>query len=180
MNSKKGIALSINFLVIIIISLVIFGSGIVFLSKLMGGAEDIKTKLDSKTESQLERLLLDAGKKVALPKHTVYTEPGKVVSFGIGILNIDKKFGTKFKVSVKLSTASDKQEKVMTVLPDVSSWLLFNPGPYIIKENEHKTVPIGISVPKTAAKGTYIFNAQVLDGNGKVYDNIKKFNVVVG
>tara|TARA_Y100000310_G_scaffold341339_1_gene440172 strand:+ start:367 stop:906 length:540 start_codon:yes stop_codon:yes gene_type:complete len=177
--NKKAIALSINFLVVIIISLVVFGSGIAFLYKLMGSAEEYKKTLDSKTEEQLRRLLVDQGQKVALPTQAVYTEPGKVVSFGIGILNIlEKNYGTKFKIKVSPSIAVDEKKKKKLALPG-KEWLLYISGPYVIKENDHKMVPIGIVVPKTAKKGTYIFNAQVLDENGKIYDNIKKFNVVV-
>ena len=176
--NKRGIALSINFLVVIIISLVVFGSGIAFLYKLMGSAEEFKGSLDSKTADQLNRLLVDQGQKVALPRQSVHTEPGKITSFGIGILNIQElKYGTKFTIKIEPSVAVDKNNKPLT-LPG-KEWLLFNAGPYVIKENEHKSVPIGISIPKTTKKGTYIFNAKILDGNGKIYDNIKKFNVVV-
>ena len=144
----------------------------------MGSAEEYKKTLDSKTEEQLRRLLVDQGQKVALPRQAVYTEPGKMVSFGIGILNIlEKDYGSKFTIKVTPSIAVDKDQKQIA-LPG-KEWLLYISGPYEIKENDHKMVPIGIKIPKTAKKGTYIFNAQVLDGNTKVYDNIKKFNIVV-
>ncbi len=176
--NKRGIALSINFLVIIIISIVVFGSGIAFLYKLMGSAEEFKGSLDTKTAEQLNRLLVDQGQKVALPRQSVQTEAGKISTFGVGILNIqESKYGTKFTVKIQASVAVDKDQKPLS-LPG-KEWLIYNSGPYVIKENEHKSIPLGISVPKTAKKGTYIFNVNVLDGNGKIYDNIKKFNVVV-
>ena len=86
----------------------VFGSGIAFLYKLMGSAEEFKGSLDSKTAEQLNRLLVDQGQKVALPRQSVYTESGKITSFGIGILNIqESKYGTKFTIKIESSVAVD-------------------------------------------------------------------------
>jgi len=175
MKKRGAIGLPINILVIIIISLVIFGGAMALLFKLIGGAEDIKATLDQKTEAELRRLLEIESKRVALPLHTAYLYPGDFHSFGLGILNIED--GTKeFTINIQLSKALDEEEKPMEA--DTSDWLLYNEGPYPIEENEYEFIPIGVDVPKNAAKGTYIFNVNVMD-DGAPYDKTKKFYVVV-
>lgn len=179
MEKKGAIELSINLIVIVIISLVVLGSGIALLYKLIGGAEDIKSTLDSKTEAELERLLVDQGKKVALPQYTATVYAGKTHLFGVGILNIDEKsYGKSFKLSVKLNKAVDETEKEITK-PDTSKWLLYDTGPHEIKENEHQKIAILVSVPNTAKKGTYIFDVTITDSSNNVYDSLKKLMVTV-
>src|SRR3989338_1661935 len=87
MNHKGAIELSVNTLVVVIISLVILAGGITLLYKFIAGAEEIKADLDARTTEELERLLVQQGKKVALPLHVADVERGKTHVFGLGILN---------------------------------------------------------------------------------------------
>ena len=88
--TKKGdISLSMNFLVIIIISFVLLGMGITLLYNLLGKANSEKAQLDARTEQEISRLLIDEGKTVALPLNTIDLYPGESHVFGLGILNID-------------------------------------------------------------------------------------------
>ena len=85
---KKGaLGLSVETLVIIIISLVILSAGITLIYQFISGAEDIKAQLDQKTQEELDRLLVTQGKKVALPMHVATIRRGESHVFGIGILN---------------------------------------------------------------------------------------------
>src|SRR3989344_8163548 len=101
-DTKGAIELSMNMLVMIIISIVILTGGMVLLYKFIGGAEDIKSQLDTRTDSELERLLVDQGKQVALPLHTATVTRGESHVFGIGILNIGS-VGNEFLLRVELS-----------------------------------------------------------------------------
>lgn len=174
---KKGaISLPINMLVIIIISLVIFAGGISLLYKLMAGAESAKATLDAKTEIELRRLLETESQKVALPLHTAYLYPGEFHSFGLGILNIREK-ETSFTLDIQ-PKALDQEGNRIEPEPDVSNWLLFISGPYQLKANEYELIPIGVEVPKTVEKGTYIFDVKVFAEEAP-YGTTKKFYVVV-
>lgn len=184
MNQRGALELSINLLVVIIISLVILTSGIVFLYELIGGAEKVKGELDARTQSELDRLLIDEGKKVALPRASATLNAGETFVFGLGILNIEEeKFGQEFTLSVSLSKALDEEDAPLVPQPDTSSWPLYYPGPYTLKDNEHRSEPILIKIPKDAPKGTYIFNVKVTcekePADCDPYDTIKKFTVVV-
>jgi len=184
MNKKGAIGLAINTIVVVVIAMVILASGIVLMRNMIGGAEDIKTQLDAQTETELERLLIDEGKKVALPLHTVTLEAGGNHVFGLGILNIgdSDQFSTEVSVS---KIIDDGDDGIEGTVEEAESWLLYDTSEFTIAQNEHLSLPILVSVPTDAKKGTYIFNVEVYQANsygdnevGK-YDNTKKFYVTI-
>ena len=150
------------------------------------GAEDIKTQLDAQTELELQRLMIDAGKKVALPLHTVEMEAGEDHIFGLGILNIDSVlYGEEFTIDVTLSKLLDEDGLEVETVNELKalSWLLYNTETMFIQENQHKSEALYIGVPEDAAKGTYIYNVYVYytpeGGNAARYDSVKKLYVIV-
>jgi len=183
LNKKAAIGLAIDTIVIVVIAMVILASGIVLMRNMIGGAEDIKTQLDVQTETELERLLIDEGKKVALPLHTVTLQAGESHVFGLGILNIGD-IGD-FYTTVEISKIIDDGSGEEGTADEAESWLLFDGSEFPIAENEHVSLPILVDVPTDAKKGTYIYNVEVYqvdmlgeDEDGK-YDNTKKFYVMV-
>ena len=169
-----------EFLVVIIISIVLLGMGVYFLYTLLGQAEDIKEDLDQRTEDELQRLLVDQGKRVALPLHTADVLAGERHVFGIGILNADvPEPNHEFTISIEKVTAFDVAKNQLPNAQNALTWLLYQKEPLLIELQEHRTEPILVVVPKDAVKGTYIFDAEVKKGDGAQYGSIQKFIVVV-
>ena len=187
-NHKAAIELSINMLVMIIISIVILAAGIVLLYKFIGGAEDIKAQLDTRTDNELEQLLVDQGKQVALPLHTATLTRGSNHVFGIGILNIAVD-NDKFLLHVELAKVVDEQGTDVTNTVnknEIKTWLLYDSDILTVKENEHRKESILVSIPNTALKGQYIFNAKFMtllrdqqSGEQQQYGNTQTFTVTV-
>ena len=178
MNKKGAIGLSMNVLVVIIISLVVLGMGVAMLYSFIGGASDIKTKLDAKTNAELERLLVNQGKMVALPLHVADVERGDMHIFGIGIMNIGD-VGEQFFITVELSNAYNENDEDITSSVGVSSeWFLFNDEAINIQEGDNIKEVIAVIVPKGATKGQYVFTARV-SANNEPYGNKQKFIVNV-
>jgi hypothetical protein len=180
MQRKGAIGLSINTLVVIIISLVVLAGGITLLYKFIGGATDIKTQLDSRTNAELERLLVDQGKLVALPLHVATIQRGESHIFGIGILNIGE-VGNQFFVKVDPVKVISEQEEDITGqvnLNNVYTWLLFDDSELTIKEGQHSKEIISVDVPDDAVVGQYVFNAKVFANNDQ-YGTTQKFYVTV-
>ncbi len=177
MDKKATIGLSVETLVVVIISLVVLAGGVTLLYKFIGGAEDTKALLDEKTNAELERLLVDEGKEVALPKNVATVERGKTHVFGIGILNVGTE--NSFKIEVEPSTAVDKSENEFEPGEEVIQWLKYDPEPIKLEEGEHDKILIHVTVPKDALVGQYIFNVKVLDSEPKQYGNTQKFTVNV-
>jgi hypothetical protein len=177
-NKKATIGLSVETLVVIIISLVVLAGGVTLIYQFIHNAEDIKDQLDEKTNAELERLLVDEGKEVALPKNVATIERGETHVFGIGILNV----GTEdsFAINVDLSIAVDKVGSDLGVTSDdIKNWLLYNSEPIKLSEGEHDKISILVNVPKEAMIGQYIFNVKVTDSAGEQYGNTQKFTVIV-
>lgn len=185
LNKKASINLAMSTIVMVIIGMVMLTSGIILMQSFISGAEEIKSQLDAQTESELERLLIDQGKKVALPLHTVILEAGEDHIFGLGILNIDSTlYGESFSIDITLSKLIDENSLEIESVDEAEtvSWLLYNTDVLTIEENEHKSEAIYIGVPEDAYKGTYIYNVYVYyDGTSgsTKYDSVKKLYVTV-
>lgn len=178
MSKKGAIELSMNMLVVVIISLVILAAGIAFLYKLMANAGDIQNDLDSQTKAELERLLVEEGKQVALPSRKAAIERGEGHVFGVGILNIGEE--QEFRINVALSSAAKAQDGGPELTAEeVQDWLLYNPEPFTLAENEHRSEGILVEVPPTALRGQYIFSVEVLAQGGERYGNVQTVVVEV-
>lgn len=180
-NTRGAIGLSIETLVIIIISLIILSAGITLIYQFIRGAEDIKAELDSKTQDELERLLVGQGKKVALPLHVATVPRGDSHIFGLGILNTYDAT-ENFRVSIRLNKVTDETKADITsqVNPqNVAAWALYNTASIAVESNAHDKEAILIQVPKDALKGEYIFVAEVFDGKNNLYGNQQTFIVKV-
>ena len=184
MNNKGAIDLSVNMIVIIIISIVILVLGITLMYQLIEGSLDIKNTLDARTQSELERLLVDQGKKVALPLSTITLLRSESHVFGLGILNVDAT-NDQFLITVEVSQVFDQANANTDIkaqalaASDPLTWLLYRTEPITILENGHHTEGIYVSVPENALKGTYVFVVKVLGKDNEVYGNSQRFVVVV-
>jgi len=165
MNSKKALQLSINSLVVIIISLVILSAGIVLLRNFFAGTAEIKAKLDSQTESKIAGLLAE-GEPVAVPVNRKTIQAGEHSTFGLGILNIIQDTPQSgFNVDVVFTNAYDRTNTIITAI-DGQEWLLYDEEGFTMQSNEQKIIPILIRVSKDAVPGSYIFTVTVTaDGN---------------
>ena len=181
-NKKAAIGLSMEILVVVIISIVILVAGITLLRQLIGGAEDIKAGLDQRTNEELERLLVDQGQPVATSIDQANLNRGESYVFGLGIRNIDAtQFGTQFKIDLNLIKVVDSQNNDITaqLINSASSWALYNSEEITILENENRKEPISIDIPSDAPKGEYFFNAKVFTADGTQYYHTQRFQVSV-
>jgi len=180
-SKRAAIGLSVETLVIIIISLVILSGGIALLYQFIGGAEEIKTQLDQKTQEELERLLVGQGKKVALPLHVATIARGDSHVFGLGILNTFDLADTFF-ITVQLQKIADEKGVDVTAQVDlkaVEGWALYNTAPIAIESNANNKEVILIQVPRNALIGNYVFVAKVFDSKNNLYGNAQTFVVTV-
>ena len=102
LSTKGAIGLSMNVLVIIIISIVILVGSVSFLYNLINKSEEFRQGLDQQTESQLKQLLIDQGKLTAVYPYKVTMSHGEEKVFGIGVLNVNIDSGASFSVNICL------------------------------------------------------------------------------
>ncbi len=186
MNRKASLELSMNTLVVVIISLVILSGGITLLYKFISGAEDTKTQLDERTQQALENMIVDQGKQVALPFHTAIVERGEVHVFGIGVLNIypaSDARGSPFTIEitpVKLLSETGEETEGFddTAKANALRWIEYDSGEFFLQENQH-TKQIIVAAPDENTKiGQYIFTVRVKH-EGSSYGTVQKMYVTV-
>ena len=151
--NKKGFELSINFIVILILSIVIFGFGIKFFYELMNQANNLNDETWKQINSQLEDILCDSSERICIGTTTREIRPNKLGVFTIGILNTDDTTDeSDFHIEVK--------ESVIDPAYQIGEcWMLQND--VSIRSNEQKKVGIGVRVPGGTPKGTYVLNVYV-------------------
>ena len=151
--NKKAFELSINFIVILIISIVIFGFGIKFVYELMNQANEIGNITQKDIDAQLESILCDSSERICIGTTTREIRPNKLGVFTVGILNTDDTTSSSdFHIEVS--------ESVINPASQIGEcWMLKNDVK--IRSNEQKKVGIGVRVPSGTDKGTYVLTVRV-------------------
>ncbi len=181
-KNKRAIELSINFIVMLVLGIAMFGSGLMFASKFFSKAEQIKGNLDSQTEKQIEKLL-DSGSSTVIPISQKEIFRNKFDTFGIGVL---AKLSGDYSMTVSQGDAFTKSKE--TISWNIADWDL-QPGltqKLTLEKNKKGKYMVGVTVPRTAEKGTYIFIVTIsytdptnTNANLPEYDNPMQFFVKV-
>lgn len=98
--NKKAIELAVSTLVILIISIIIFGSSMYLLQKVYTGSKKIEASVDASTKREIETLLKETNDIIGIPRTTKDTSKGKPVQFELGIRNVlddDADFGVRIE-----------------------------------------------------------------------------------
>jgi hypothetical protein len=178
-HNKKGIELSINFIVMLILAIAVFAGGLVFTSKFFSHAEKVRGSLDSQTERQIEKLL-DSGSPVVIPINTKEIHKKNHDTFGVGVLA-----DTNGKYSLHTEFADAFRKDKSDIDTDANSWIIQPDQDQDLEKNEKGKFLVGIEVPKDAEKGTYIFRvtveliADIPEESDPQYDNPSQFIVRV-
>ena len=179
--NKKAIELSVNFLVILIIALSVFGMGIRMTFQLMTKAEEIRADVDASTQREIEEALT-TGEIVSIPINHKKTKVGKSVVFGLGMFNSEST--QSFTVNMEFEKAFNNKKEDISDIVEESEWIQTSFGPYKIDKNENKVLGLPIRVPRKTnigktPHGTYIFKVEVSKEDGSRYGNLQKAYVEV-
>ena len=176
MRQKAAIALSVNFLVIIIIAIAILGLSTVLFSDVFFKVQEVDVELKQQYKEEIWRLL-DTGGVVVAPLNTKEVPRGDSATFGVGVRNI---LETKkaFTVVIEPDNVGECESNV--------DWLRVSRSAFIgdqaktirsIEPNEREIVAIGVELPKGIKSCTYVFDVSVKVGN-QDYGTMQKLYVV--
>jgi hypothetical protein len=87
-KNKKAMELSINFIVMLIIALVVFGMGLILFRQFFTSAEEIRQNLDDQTRKELEAKMMSSSEEVVVYPTQFTVKKGRGDVIGVGILNI--------------------------------------------------------------------------------------------
>ncbi len=187
LNNKGAIELSINMMVVIILSLVIVGSGVALLYKFVGSAIDTQKDLDSQTQQEIERILIDEGRQTAMPIQTKIASAGDNLLFGLGIRNtFDDEQTLTIEITFDRMITPDgemyldtQEESKDFIHSDPYTWFLYNTEPITLQSGEYTKEGLSAQIPKNAPKGEYIFKAKVMDQTNAQYGRTQPFTIQV-
>ena len=163
-GKAKGMELQVTFLVVIIISIVIFASGLYLVRQFFKATSAFQEQIDENTAKEIERRLAESGEKVSIPINLKTFTIGDTQAFGLGVLNTltpDKTcqvFGqtkpcNKFGIMVKFITAVDARtgnpttETTFADSEDIeNSWIPSSFPPIELIPNQLKVVSIPVRV----------------------------------
>ena len=190
MKNKKGIELSINMLVVIILGIVILGAGFTAFYKTAHKVSDINDQVDAQTQQRLNSLL-DDGAPIVILMNTKDGERGDSTTFSMAINN--NLLSTKqFTVNISYAGTTADYEGNDPFNPsseiggaDCSSepdncgnaWILIGKSEFSLENNGREHFPLRITVPKKEVKrGQYIFNVDVFYKEADSMDDLTRFS----
>ena len=173
---KKGIELSMNFVVMLIIAIVIFGFGIRFIYTLSSNANDIKDISSKELDARVADLLCSTSQKICIGTDKKIIQKGKFDIFGIRILNVGD--AQDFDILIQRPSPSGFTKQKQAISND---GLLAVPNERSERflRNEERNFGVGVEVPSSALSGTYIFDVRVQKANGEQYGSTQRLYVEV-
>jgi len=179
-KNKRGMELTVNFIVILILSLAILGSSIVLTKKFFSKTSAYTSSVDAQQKEQIKKLMF-SGEKVVIPFNNVEIKRGKFGNVGVGVYNVDSDNSRdKFLIGVTYrEKAYNKDGSALTgqapVKRDMNDDVIKtagitgfsgNIGQLIeieIKNNEQQIVIVGfdLSGDIVKAQGKYAFDVEV-------------------
>lgn len=188
-RSKKGIELSINMLVVIILGIVILGVGFSIFNGAFQSVTEIDGKVNEDIEKQLQAMLDDGGPLAIYPDFDRDVERGEFASFSLGVKNIQREPRKFFVFLTYADTSAQYDEVVLGPLdkarnpafhcgtnsdlePDMcaNDWVRMPVREFTLEGNERQTFQFGFDVPKKVTyrgkfaglrAGQYIFNLDI-------------------
>lgn len=179
MFDKKAMELSLNFIVILIISLVIFGFGITFISKISSQARDITQLTFDELDQEIGDVICEGSDRVCIGVDRKTISRKKYGFFGLKIFNILS--AQDFDITVAPSNPSGfTKGKIPIICPPCKPPLINPPSRSVrISQNKEAVIGVGIQVPSDAVSGTYIFNVEIKTADGDLYTQTQKLYVNV-
>jgi len=159
--NKKAIELSINFIVILIISLVVFVLAIGILGKINSTANDQISMSETQFKAEIEKILLDTGDSFGIPYAVIEIKGNKEYALETGIKNnmVD---GLYFKINVSLFKAIDYNGADIRINPKMT----YNTQSFTLDKNQLKQRKIIFS--EMSEKGSYIYQLNLSNSNDNV------------
>jgi len=167
--NKKGIELSTNFLVGLILGIVLLSLGFIFVGKLIPHT-DPEPWLPNTIELAAEKCVQD-NKYVCVPELRKTIQTTKTDTFWV-VINNNYGSEQEFKVFVEYSRGVTEDDVIdNNQLP--SDWTYSEFRPVLLENNKHQIIPVSFKPPRNTVSGNYFFNIHVcFDTN--VNENLAK------
>jgi hypothetical protein len=183
---KRGMELSINFVVMLILAIAVLMLGIVFISKLFIKADEIKLRLDQQSQSEL-KAILSSGKMIAVWPGQINAKRGEWNQVGIGVLNT-KGVPQQFYVSgshvrtigPNNNDITGSTKDMIAIMTDIgTSTTKQQTKLQNIENNDKFEFVIGLKAASNAPSGQYIIGINVYDRNEIIYGSPERVYLTI-
>lgn len=159
--SKRGIELSVNFLVALVLAVVVFGMGLYIAAMIFGGGGSIAEKKFEDFDRQVGELSCYAADSVCVQVKSETVNRGSFKALGVTIKNVFPK--KQFKLVVQNTRFIDQAgDAKLDFDPKLMLFGLDTDGRIeTLEKGEKKTFGVGVQVPKNAPSGQYTLNVMV-------------------
>ena len=86
-NKKAAIELSVNMIVVTVLSLIVLGIGFYIVTHIFTTATEYKEKLDEQTKENIRTTLMQTGELISLPINKYIVQRGENEVIAVGLLN---------------------------------------------------------------------------------------------
>lgn len=173
--NKKAIELSINFIVITVLSLLVLGVGFYIVTNIFTLSTEYKEQLDEQTQENILEALRQSGELISLPINSYTIERGNYEMIGIGLLNSVGDVQI-FYITLTCTEALDTDNTVLCAQNNAiscdteataycSQWITLGDEKLTLENRKDKAIGVYIAVPDNAPAGTYGFTFKVCTGN---------------
>jgi hypothetical protein len=182
-SNKKGIELSINFIVMLILGILGLGIGLMFIPKMLNSSKEINAQVDQQSKEILQGMAMEG--KVAIYPEEFEVKPGYGRAIGLGIMNV----GQTGNFSIGAKFVSGKKNNGDTVISgeiiisdwtiiDLAArsdgdWIEISRSPVEVKRNERVIESLYFKAPKGTPSGSYSFAVLIMTGDD--FDITKKY-----
>lgn len=183
MNNKAAIEFSANVIMILIISSVILGLGLMLFFNLKGQAEKYTDTIEQQTAEQLKALMLNDNSRVAIYPNDLTIQPGESQMTTVAVQNLLNEqfyFTSPAVTAINVLWFPTPTSNPQTISPSSPPWwknvdaiIVSKTGQfnYInfgqIKPGEQNFRNILIKMPKTAKKGQYVITINIKNSTGE-------------
>lgn len=191
MNKKAAVELSVNMIVITVLSLIVMGIGFYLVTNIFTTATDYKESLDEQTEENIINALEKSGEPISMPITRYEILRGEADIIGVGLFNALETEET-FYISTDCKEALAADETVLceensgnSCATICDSWPVLDTEEITLEPQKSTAIGIFVKVPDEAPSGTYGFTFKVCTEDVGVctsdvqYATTKKFYIVV-
>lgn len=159
-TNRKGMELSINFLVTLILSAVVFSLGLGLAYKMFASAGDLNKGIDQQNQDELLRLL-NTGENVVIPFNNEVVPSGQTHTYWLGLMNT-RPTAVNFQINA-VCTSFAPTGGGSTICPTSANGITLKTKSLIsnIAPQSSTQDPIVAIVSKRAPVGTYIVDVSV-------------------
>lgn len=194
-NKVAAVELSVNMIVITVLSLVVLGIGFYLVTNIFTTASEYKEKLDEQTKENIISSLKESGELISLPI-TKYTVQRKgIETIGVGIYN-NAGANQTFYVKIECTEAIDNEKTELCAKNNgvscdteiagyCSSWITKGFDKQTVENKDSTVEELFVIVPQDVPSGIFGYVVKVCMGNecdatGAIqYGPSKKFYITV-